>query len=119
MNAISRSVLALAMLAAISACGQADEDNGMATADNADNADMVVNDALVNEVTPAAEANVPDPAKATGESVVAPSPSAPAATKVAPVPPKPQPKVTPPPADPHAGHDMDNMSDDEMRNMSR
>lgn len=115
MNAISRSALALALLAAVSACGQADQQDNSAVA--AENVGGATNDVVVvNEVTlaPAANAVGPDAAQPPKSS------EPPAATKIAPVPPKAPPvkaKAKPPAADPHAGHDMGNMSGHDMGNM--
>jgi hypothetical protein len=108
MNAITKSALGLALLAAASACNQPYNEADQAGEDV--NAESLSNDALIlNDAAVGGEANtlvpVPEPTPAQ------PKPKA--------VPPKSAPKPPSPPANPHAGHDMDNMSDAEMKNMSR
>lgn len=99
------NISALALVAALSACGQLGEpaDNAVANADiNAIMAEP--ENAMVMEAMPTNE-----PATASPAPAAEPKPAEPkaAAPKPAPAPAKPKPAEPAP--DPHAGHDMNNM----------
>jgi hypothetical protein len=111
MNAVSRSSLTLALLAAASACNQpspqANKSGEEVNAENLFDEAVILNDTAVgNELSTVV--STPEPAPA----------AAPPQAKPKAVRPKIAPKPPSPPANPNAGHDMGNMSDAEMKNMS-
>jgi type IV secretory pathway VirB10-like protein len=124
MNSISRLGFGAALLVLVTGCGgqSASEDNQAVSANDAGQLDdsMMVDLSKVNEqaAAPSVEPVAPDEPQAVKTAPASPKAPPPAPPKAAPkAPPKaegtkaaPKPKALPaPPADPHVGHDMNEM----------
>lgn len=97
--------LAIASLAALAACGQRDEASNQAIAAD----DVLPEESMLNDTAGPVPANEAAPARRPPDAELSIPPVKPKAPVAAPKPPPPPPPPPPKP-DPHAGHDMANMT---------
>lgn len=107
MKKIGQTALMMSLTAGLAACGQDTTNNTAPMAGNASIYEQTPANLIDNAATEGAESNTAPPTADTARPSAEKAPPAPSA------PPRPKaetPRPSAPPADPHAGHDMNNMS---------